>query len=353
MAPEKVSLGINNICNLRCIHCDVGQRNTTTTFYDRLLGRNESYVPIDKLRKRIDQIALFKPSPYISILYTEPLLYPDIIELCEYLAYKKLKFSITTNGYLLEKYASGLVRSGTDLLRLPLDGPKEVHNKIRGVEDAYERLRRGINRIKEERSALRSSKPRIELRCAMFDANYRYIYKTYEAMNEISPDIIGFMHYTFLDKAVAIEHNRSYGDSCYATDYSSSMTDPRQVDIKILSQQLKQIRETALKDGIKKLYIWPDIVEENELENYYHNFNKPVKDYNKCTVPWSVMVVFSDGDIAPAARCFKNWTIGNIDIISLKSAWNNKRMRHIRSLLLKHKSFPACLRCCGIFNKSW
>ena len=65
-----------------------------------------------------------------TVIFTggEPLLREDVNELCQYAKEKGLRVGIHTNAILLDK----LDLENVDFVNLPLDGPQEVHDMLRG-----------------------------------------------------------------------------------------------------------------------------------------------------------------------------------------------------------------------------
>jgi len=78
---------VTDICNLKCPGCF---RHTIT-----------GHRPIDELKKEIIQLQKITNCSRISIAGGEPLLYPDIVKVVDFIAKNKLKAIILTNGELL------------------------------------------------------------------------------------------------------------------------------------------------------------------------------------------------------------------------------------------------------------
>ena len=45
--PECVSISVNSVCNLKCVMCDVGQRNRDSNFYKAMIKGEE--IPLKEL----------------------------------------------------------------------------------------------------------------------------------------------------------------------------------------------------------------------------------------------------------------------------------------------------------------
>ncbi|MCK4476468.1 MAG: radical SAM protein [Methanophagales archaeon] len=122
-------------CNLKCIHCHA-------------FGGDASYAE-DELSKEegmalIDQIA---SSDIRSFVFTggEPLLREDLFDLIEYAKSMGFTVFIATNGTLITKEVAKLLREFDVGVVIGLDAMNpEIHDRIRGVEGAFDAVIEGI-----------------------------------------------------------------------------------------------------------------------------------------------------------------------------------------------------------------
>ena len=155
--PTFVQLRVTNLCNLRCKMC--GQWGETGIFrsHSGSAGATDGALERDRIRELIGlkrQLALsdyvrlldeLAPSrPIISLFGGEPLLYPDIVPLVREVKARGLTCTVITNGGRLEPLARELVESGIDSIAISIDGPPDVHNRIRGQADSFERAAAGV-----------------------------------------------------------------------------------------------------------------------------------------------------------------------------------------------------------------
>ena len=71
-----------------------------------------------------------------------------------------------------------------------------------------------------------------------------------------------------------------------------------------------------------------------------------------CSFPFKQMVIDNEGNILPCCKMGgKKLALGNIKNMSLKEAWNSKKMNQLRYIhkTNKWKDNPVCRRC--ILNK--
>ncbi len=149
LRPFSFQWHITDVCNLRCTHC---YRS------DQL----QSQVPFKEATSRIvDQILDAAPRmqahPAFALSGGEPLLYPHLFPLLDYLRHKAdqgydFSVALLTNGTLLEPGVLSRLAAYYPLLssvQISLDGASaEVHDAIRGAGN-FERSLEGLRRVIE------------------------------------------------------------------------------------------------------------------------------------------------------------------------------------------------------------
>ncbi|MFA5020439.1 MAG: radical SAM protein [Patescibacteria group bacterium] len=132
-SPMKISLNFTKRCNLKCKHClsnagdQADENELTTQDYFRLF---------DQMQKT----GCF----FITIGGGEPLIREDLFEVIDYARQKDIAVSIVTNGLLItEKNAQKLNALNLDTITVSIDGLKENHESIRGL-DTFDKTIAGI-----------------------------------------------------------------------------------------------------------------------------------------------------------------------------------------------------------------
>jgi len=121
-------------CNLKCRHCYM---NSDSKKYQNELTTQEA-------KTFIDDLADFKV-PVLLFSGGEPLIRPDFFELAEYAQKKGVRPTLSTNGTLITReVAQRLKDIGVGYVGISLDGLKDVNDKFRGQEGAYEKAMAGI-----------------------------------------------------------------------------------------------------------------------------------------------------------------------------------------------------------------
>jgi MoaA/NifB/PqqE/SkfB family radical SAM enzyme len=201
--PTFVQLRVTNLCNLRCKMC--GQWGDTgiyrsdgysasatdgETERDRireLIGLSRQLALADYV-KLLDEVAAWKP--IVSLFGGEPLLYPDILPLVREIKRRDLTCTVITNGGRLEPYARELVEAGIDSIAVSIDGPPDVHNRIRGKADSFQKAAAGVEAVAAWRRKLGRSTPMQIAILPITELNLDAIGPAVEALRELPLDTI-------------------------------------------------------------------------------------------------------------------------------------------------------------------
>ena len=340
--PSVIFLVINSRCNLHCKMCDVGQNESNSQFY-KIMKRDKTELELPRLKELISEVKKFKP--LIAITSTEPLLYKNLLQFSDYVIKKGLKLQITTNGFLLERFADDFVKIGLHKLWVSLDGPPEIHNYIRGHPKSFENAYRGIEKVELAKEKLHKNYPKIYINYAISNYNYDCLSKFMESIKNLPVKSITFSHMNYITEEMAKKHNKLFGNICRATASSVKDAYPRKVDAKILFQEIESVK----KRYSDKIFVGPNLKNEDEIRIYYQKPEIFIAG-DRCLTPWKVSQILANGDVVTMTRCF-DVVLGNIYENSFREIWNGEKSRAWRKTLRKYKAFPTCSRCCGIFNK--
>jgi Fe-coproporphyrin III synthase len=117
----------------------------------------------------------------------EPQLNRELFSMAAMLRAENIRVTLLTAGLLLESDAEEIASSIDDLI-VSLDGPPAVHNAIRRVPSAFERMANGVR-------ALRSFRPgmMVRARCTVQEANYRLLRAAIQTAKHIELNSISFL----------------------------------------------------------------------------------------------------------------------------------------------------------------
>ncbi len=132
--PLRVVLKITKRCNLRCKHC------LEYKFQEKELS-------FEKVKQMLDRVAE-AGAVHLSINGGEPLIREDIGKIIKYAKKLGLGVGITSNGAFVPKKIKEL--KDIDVLGLSLDGPKHIHDYLRG-EGQFEQVIKAIKVARENK----------------------------------------------------------------------------------------------------------------------------------------------------------------------------------------------------------
>ena len=133
--PRVVVWDCTRRCNLNCEHCGAKSR----TYSDELTTRQ-----VKSVVRRLSDYHV----QYFAATGGEPLLRKDLFEIFRYAKECGLKTGVATNGYMITKNTGNTVAKLFDSVQISLDGPQDIHNRIRRNANSYQRVIEAIGLLK-------------------------------------------------------------------------------------------------------------------------------------------------------------------------------------------------------------
>lgn len=254
----------------------------------------------------------------------EPLMHPAFFGLCELLKAKNIRMTVLTTGLLLQRYAQQLIRHVDDII-VSLDGPPEIHDRIRRVPGAFARLKEGVEEMREANEGLP-----ISARCTIQRLNCGVIVETAATAKSLGLQSISFLAADLTSPAF----NRMHPwDSARQEEIALSVD-----EIKILSGQFDQLIGGWGGSGFV-------LESRDKLERIVQHFRAHLglcePEAPRCNAPWVSAVVETDGTVRP---CFFHRPIGLLNGRSLFNVLNGFEAQQFRQSL-DVKTNPICKRC--------
>jgi len=262
----------------------------------------------------------------------EALLNPDFFRFCELLKQLGIKISLLSTGLTIKKNAVALVEWVDDII-VSLDGPGALHDEIRNIPGAFDKLKEGIGSI-------RTLDPdfKISGRCVIQRHNFRSWPGIIEAAKEIGLNSISFL----------------------AADVSSSAfnreilwSEDKQKEIRLMETELRELKivlEHVLdrfSNEFRNHFISESPEKLQKIYYYYAAFyGRNPFPYKKCNAPWVSTVIESDGTVRP---CFFHEEYGNIKSATLDSIINSPNAITFRKSLDMENN-PTCMKCVCYLN---
>lgn len=343
--PLEIKYEITLRCNLRCIMCPLASQFDDPTSQIFQEYKREKELTTGEVFKLIDDSKRIGIN-YFSITGGEPFIRKDIIDIFNYTKQKGMRCGILTNGILIDRAkAEKIVDSGLDILQFSLDGPEEVHNKIRKHRNAFQLTIDAANYIVEAKKRAGFKNPYLSFCCTISSEN----------MNNLMP---------LVDIAQRLEASISFGYLFYTTGEMINQTNEivqvgtakgedqdiskelKIVDTTVLEKEVVNVKKYANQLGVNVTFE-PDLVGE-EINSRFSDDKFSYVD--KCFYPWYGVRVNPYGEVYP---CSMNIMMGNLRKHSIEEIWNNKKYIDFRNKLKKEKLFPKCAKCCKLNNKLW
>jgi MoaA/NifB/PqqE/SkfB family radical SAM enzyme len=272
----------HNRCNCRCVMCDIWRI------------RQVRQLTVSDLEPHLDSIRQLRVR-WIVFSGGEPQLNPNLYSLCGLLREAGVRVTLLTAGILLLPHASLVARLMDDVI-VSLDGPREIHNGIRGVPRAFELLARGVE-------ALRNARPeiRISARCTVQRANGEALRATVRAAKALRLDSFSFLAADLTSRAF----NRPQGWSAARQNEVA----PDGEEVQRLEDEIEALIAEHAQD-IRSGYI---VETPEKLRRIVRHFRAHLRQVPatapRCNAPWVSAVVEADGTVRP---CFFHQPLGSI-----------------------------------------
>lgn len=339
--PESITLFLTHKCNLHCKMCGQwGEGGVTKKQSTQFICEE---LPVDTLRSMIDEISDFSPS--ITLFGGEPLLYKDCIEIIKYIKSKKMHCLVITNGSLIEPLAKQLVESRLDELNVSIDGPRDTHDRIRGLPGLFDGILAGLELVKLIKTARGLSKPLVNIQCTITKDNYLTLDQMADVARRAGADSMTFHNLIFTNKDILARQKKFDGLlACSSADWDGFDFDPG-IDPAALSAKVGRI---ISENPDLKIDLYPNF-SGRQLERYYNDPSFIPSEYPaRCLSPWIAAYVFPDGEVRPCLNC--SYSYGNIKKAPFKKIWNSQNAVKYRLILKENKIFPVCSRCTELYR---
>jgi MoaA/NifB/PqqE/SkfB family radical SAM enzyme len=313
-------------CNCRCVMCDIWKANHI-----------KKEITTEELEKHVDTFNKLGVK-HIALSGGEALMHSNLWKFCEILRSNGIKISLLSTGITLKSHAIDVVNFTNEVI-VSLDGPRDIHNKIRNLPSAFEKLEAGVRALKEADASFR-----VTGRCVLQKLNYQYFHDIILTSKALTLDQISFLTADISTSAF----NRSDPWNLEKT-VEISLSDNE-------ADEFQMIVEESFKkfsDLYKSKFIAESPLKMKSLVQYYKAIlGKTSFPVRKCNAPWVSAVVESDGEVRP---CFFHPSYGNLFGNSLDEILNSSAAIAFRKNLDMKKD-PICERCvCSLYigiNKS-
>jgi MoaA/NifB/PqqE/SkfB family radical SAM enzyme len=306
-------------CNCRCLMCDIW-RDTRR----QEIGAAEvaAWAP-EWQRLGVRQVALSGG---------EALLHGDLWSLCETLRQAGIAITLLTTGLLLRRDARQVARYCAEVI-VSLDGPRAVHDHIRNLPRAYDKLLDGVAALRAATADM-AHLP-IGGRCTVQRLNCRHLRATCAAAREIGLDWLSFLAADV--SSDAFNRAQPWGSGRVA-EVALAAGDLPALAAELAALEGERAAEFAggfLREGPAKLRL--------RLYDFFAAMHGQAElAANRCNAPWVSAVVESDGTVRP---CFFQPPLGNLRQEGSLAAILNSPAALAWRRGLDVAADPICRRC--------
>lgn len=303
-------------CNCRCLMCDIWRD-----------PRREE-IAVERLAEWLPDIRALGVTRVV-LSGGEPLMHSRLWEFCGLLRGEGIGVTLISTGILLRRDAARLAQFCDDVV-VSLDGPREVHNEIRNIPRAYERLADGVAAVR-----VASREIRICGRCTVQRANFRALRGTVAAAHALGLDQISFL-------AADVSTDAFNRPTPWPEERvrEVALDGP---DLPDLAAELEALERDCAADFATGFIAESAEKLQRRLYQYYAAL-LGLGDFAAvaCNAPWVSSVVEADGTVRP---CFFQPPLGNVrESGGLVAVLNSPRSRAWRRGLDTHRN-AICRRC--------
>lgn len=313
--PLFVKLKLTWNCNLRCQMCNHWRERATD-------------MPVDFFKNIVTQLAELG-CKRIHLSGGEPLLYPQVFELMEYIRKKNIKLTMTTNGTLInEKIAQKIGELQVSNINVSIDSPlPEIHDKVRGIQNAFHRTLRGIELLKKYHQA------KLQINMVVNPLNYTTVSELPDLAYNIGannicliPVKIRTQEIPFFELENLIEYNEKIAPITLAKGLMYNLVKNSQ-QIYIFGQNLKELKESC--NG-------------KYAQGYY--------DTHPCIALWTHALIDHMGRVSACCYTVNSPILGDLKSQTFYEIWTNKNYQKIRNIT--HAPFEDCKGCTMFIHKN-
>jgi len=309
----------HNQCNCRCVMCDIWR-----------IREAKEITPAD-LKQQLSSIRKLGVH-WVVLSGGEPQLNEKWSCLAQMLRSAGSRVTLLTAGLLLKSQAQTIVDSVDDVI-VSLDGPPAIHNSIRRIPGAFEKLSEGVRALHQ----LRAEMP-VGARCTIQKANHRSLRAVVQSAKEIGLRSISFLAADLTSSAF----NRPEGWQPDRRDRVALVSE----EVDALAAEVEQLidqQRAVLESGF--------VVETaGKLRRIVQHFRAHIDQTGniapRCNAPWVSAVIEASGDVRP---CFFHPAFGNIHRNALPEILNSPEALNFRASL-DVASNPICKKCvCSLY----
>ncbi len=319
LPPRAIQIYPSEKCNLNCSMCFI-----------RTIKKKFEELDFEIVKKLIKEVNFFKP--LLSLSGGEPTIYKYFFETVEIIKKNLFDLTIVTNGVKLFDIAEFLVEMNVNKLKISIDGPPEIHNRIRG-KNVFERIESGIKKINELKILKKRKYPELILHSVLNkESDIDFIINF--AKNHNFKNIV-FIPVLFLSKDDI--DNFQIETGFYPHYWLGSDFDIKEFIID--EEMIDKIKRYNFKTSFV-----PNV--HRNLKEYFGRDKGYIDSFKgRCRSIFNSVTIKPDGNL----ELCPDYVLGNLKDERFFKIWNNKTAKKIRRLIKSKKSLSVCKGCCAYY----
>ena len=261
----------------------------------------------------LETIKKLPPMYFTNITGGEPFIREDLEDIVKILREKSDRIVISTNGFFTDRIIN-LCKKYTDIgIRISIEGTEETNNKIRGLENGYQRGYQTLLKLKE--LGLKD----IGFGMTVQDENAKDLTKLYEVSNDLD-----------MEFATASLHN-----SFYFVENTNIIHDRQMV-----AEEFEKLINKLLKSNSPKK--WFRAYFNHGLINYIYGQDRLLP----CDMSFDTFFIDPFGDVMPCNGTKEKLVMGNLNNASWNEVWESEQAEKVR------KAVRNCDRKCWMIGSA-
>jgi MoaA/NifB/PqqE/SkfB family radical SAM enzyme len=296
-------------CNCRCVMCDIWKANS-----------DKKELTVEEIERHLPAFGKLKVKEVV-LSGGEALMHNNLWVLCDLLKKRRgVKVTLLSTGLLLKKFSKEII-DHVDEVIVSLDGSIEIHNRIRNIPEAFEKLAEGVKSLKELKPSFR-----ITGRCVLQKMNYFDLENIITSAKEIGLDQISFLPADISTSAF------NHSGTLQGNDISLTLIEAKEFE-QIVEKNIEKFESSFVAETPERM---------RRIPGYYLAIHgKATFESPSCNAPWVSAVLESDGRLMP---CFFHKEYGNVNGKDFAKVLNSEKAIAFRKNL-KVKENAVCKKC--------